>query len=225
MGAKSTNEIVLFQLLSNDSVCSECNEGILRGNLLRKEEEKGLCMSCAELDHLVFLPSGDTALTRRAGRHTGARIIVVRFARARRRYERQGILVTEGALERAESECLDDADARARARERAAERRANLDQEYVKKFARHVRERYPRCPKGEETRIAEHACRKYSNRVGRSAGAKEFETNKIDLAIRAHIRHRHTNYDQIIFRTSDRSYARGAVAEAIAEIMNEWARA
>jgi len=37
----------------------------------------------------------------------------VRFSRARRRYERQGVLVDEAALARAEAECLSDADARA----------------------------------------------------------------------------------------------------------------
>jgi hypothetical protein len=34
--------------------------------------------------------------------------VVVRFSRARKRYERQGILVEEAALEQAEAQCLDD---------------------------------------------------------------------------------------------------------------------
>ena len=84
-----------------------------------------LCMACAEMDHLVFLPSGDAALTRRARRGSGLSAVVVRFSRARGRYERQGILVEEAALEQAEAECLADEPARARRREREpAEERA-----------------------------------------------------------------------------------------------------
>ena len=30
------------------------------------EEKRALCLSCADLDHLLFLPAGDAALTRRS---------------------------------------------------------------------------------------------------------------------------------------------------------------
>ena len=84
-------------------------------------------MACADLDHLVFLPAGDTALTRRARQHSGLSPVVVNFSRARRRYERQGVLLEEDALLRAEAECLADADTRATQRRRAEERRKRLD--------------------------------------------------------------------------------------------------
>ena len=63
-------------------------------------------------DHLVFLPRGDAALTRRASKYSTLRAVVVRFSRSRERYERQGLLVEEAALTRAEQECLSDAEAR-----------------------------------------------------------------------------------------------------------------
>jgi hypothetical protein len=63
-------------------------------------------MTCAELDHLVFLPAGDAALTRRAKRGSELSAVVVRFSRSRRRYERQGVLVEPDALERAQSESV-----------------------------------------------------------------------------------------------------------------------
>src|SRR5947208_2691724 len=66
----------------------------------------------------------------------------------------------------------DDADARARAREREAQRRSEMDREYVDRFARRMRELFPRCPPGVDLAIAQHACLKYSGRVGRSAAAK-----------------------------------------------------
>ena len=61
--------------------------------------------------------------------------MVLKWSRARKRYERQGLLVELGALETAEQECLDDNEARMRRRERAAERREELDRQYVERFA------------------------------------------------------------------------------------------
>jgi hypothetical protein len=45
---------------------------------------------------------------------------------------------------------------------------------FVRAFATAIRANYPGCPAPEATEIAEHACRKYSGRVGRTAAAKEF---------------------------------------------------
>ncbi len=89
------------------------------------------------------------------------------WSRARKRYERQGLLVEEAALAQAEQECLADSELRARRQEREVARRAELDRHYVEKFAGQVRELFPGCPVGREVAIAEHACLKYSGRVGR----------------------------------------------------------
>src|SRR5450755_1565563 len=95
-------------------------------------------MSCADMGHLVFLPTRDAALTRRAKSASRLAAIVVRFSRPRGRYERQGILVEEGALERAEVECLADEDSRARRRERDALRRADEDVELRARMAQEI---------------------------------------------------------------------------------------
>ena len=47
---------VVFSIL-NSSVCSECGAELGRGSFLRMEKQKPLCTECADLDHLVFLPS------------------------------------------------------------------------------------------------------------------------------------------------------------------------
>ncbi|HXM50194.1 MAG TPA: DUF2293 domain-containing protein, partial [Pyrinomonadaceae bacterium] len=70
--------------------------------------------------------------------------------------------------------------------------------------------------------IAEHACRKYSGRVGRSAAAKSLDENAILLAVIAHIRHRETNYDELLGRGWERSDARSAVADHIDEVLSRW---
>jgi hypothetical protein len=101
-------------------------------------------------------------------------------------------LVEESALMRAEQECLSDAEARQLARQRAADQRQQLDAEYVEKFARRVGDLFPQCPCDEQRAIAEHACQKYSGRVGRSAAAKALEGSAVELAVHAHVRHAHT---------------------------------
>src|SRR5215216_3435662 len=102
--APKTADIVVLEIL-RDSVCSECGDELGRGRWLRLERERPLCMSCADLAHLVFLPSGDAALTRRASRYSALKAVIVRFSRSRGRYERQGLLVEESALAQAEQEC------------------------------------------------------------------------------------------------------------------------
>jgi hypothetical protein len=99
----------------NPWTCTGCGGP---GSLLFMEGAEPLCMGCADLDHPVFLPAGDAALSRRARKASRLAAVVDRFSRSRKRYERQGILVEEGALEQAEAQCLADEEARARRRER-----------------------------------------------------------------------------------------------------------
>ena len=114
-------EAVVFRII-RDSQCSECGVEIDRNSFLSMEANQPLCLSCARLDDLEFLPSGDAALTRRSGKYSRRVAVVVRFSRSRGRYERQGILVEPSAIERAERECVEDADERAAAREQGAKR-------------------------------------------------------------------------------------------------------
>lgn len=186
------------------------------------EGERPLCLACADLDHLVFLARGDTALTRRASKYSTLRAVVVRFSRARKRYERQGVLVEEPALEQAERECLADAEARKRARERAAERREDIDERYVSEFGERLGELFPGCPAPERRAIADHACRKHSGRIGRSAAARRFDPDAIDRAVRAHVRHRYTRYDELLVQGRDRGDARASVRAAVDEVVEQW---
>jgi hypothetical protein len=132
------------------------------------------------------------------------------------------VLVEEPALERAEQECLADADARRLARERAAERRQEIDEQYVEAFARRIGELFPGSPPAERRQIAEHACLKHSGRVGRSAAAKAFEEEAVTLAVRAHVRHTHTPYDSLLGRGYDRADARQQVAGLVERQLDAW---
>ncbi len=219
---EQTTELKVFITTTIPS-CSECGEELGRGAWITLVENKGaLCLSCADLEHLTFLPSGDSALTRRARKHSTLSAVVLKWSRTRKRYERQGLLVEAQGLEEAEQECLADSDARARRREREAARRGELDQEYVERFADCVRELFPRCPAGRETTIAEHACLKYSGRVGRSAAAKSLDAKAVRLAVIAHIRHAETQYDSLLARGYERQEARARVEETIDRVLSRW---
>lgn len=208
---------------NRESICEECHENLRHHAWITLEKNKGaFCLSCADLDHLVFLPAGDAALTRRARKHSELSALVLKWSSARKRYERQGLLVEEEALERAEKECLADKEARERQRKRGELYRAQLDQKYIEQFALRVREVYPGCPSQREFKIAEHACQKYSGRIGRSAAAKSFDEEAIRLAVIAHIRHNETAYDSLLNQGYDRFHARSIVQNAVNRIMTIW---
>ncbi|MFH0947426.1 MAG: DUF2293 domain-containing protein [Elusimicrobiota bacterium] len=124
--------------------------------------------------------------------------------------------------QKAMEECLADAELRKRRQELADIKREGLDKEYVGKFAQKIREIFPGCPANEEIKIAEYSCQKYSDRVGRSAMAKELDQEAIILAVRAHIRHQYTNYDELLFKLQNRSLARNEVADQVEKIIDKW---
>ncbi len=204
------------------AICDDCRAELPAGGLIGLKGGAAYCLACADLDHLVFLPRGDTALTRRAAKHSGLSAVVVRWSSARRRYERQGLLVEEEALQRAEAECLVDADRREAQRQRAVAARARQDERFVAEFARAIRRRYPGCAPDVAQAIARHACARYSGRVGRTAAARAFSEDTIDLAVRAHVRHRHTSYDELLMKGWDRGEARQAVRATTDEVMAGW---
>ncbi|MES1186355.1 MAG: DUF2293 domain-containing protein [Myxococcales bacterium] len=217
-----TPEIKVF-ISNRDGTCSDCGAALGHSSWIHLDQTKGAaCLPCADLDHLEFLPPGDAALTRRAKQASTLWAVVLKWSRSRKRYERQGLLVEQSALEAAEAACLGDAPARAAQALRRAEQELIADKSYVAKFAEEIRKRYPGCPAGREHSIAEHACRKYSARVGRTAAAKALDADAIDLAVRAHIRHAETQYDRLLARGADRHEARRTIAALVDEVARRW---
>jgi len=203
-----------------DFTCSVC--GAESGGLLIMENGGPVCMACADMDHLVFLPAGDAALTRRAKAASGLWAVVVRFARARRRYERQGLLVEEDALAQAEASCLADQEVRARRRVREAARRADSDRDLQKRMADEIQRLFPGCPPARAQRIAAHAAARGSGRVGRSAAGRGLDPRAIELAVVASVRHEDTGYDELLMQGLDREAARAQVRERVFETIDAW---
>ncbi len=218
-------ELVVFEKVSHEGNCSECGVELWKGNLLLMEKGQPLCLTCADLDRLVFLPAGNAALSRRARKASPLSAVVVRFSRARKRYERQGLLVTEEALAKAEQECAADAPERAAARGHAALARQEEDEEFVTALTRAILGQYPRCPPDEARRIAAHTGRRSSGRIGRSPAGRELDPRAVDLAVMAHIRHEHTEYDALLMRGTERLDARTLVREEIERVLAKWSSA
>jgi hypothetical protein len=214
-------ELVVVSPLE-DFTCSICGTEST-GLLIMESEPPGpLCMDCAEMDHLVFLPAGNAALTRRA--KAGSRLsgVVVRFSRSRRRYERQGILVEEGALERAEADCLADEDARARRRERDATRREEQDLDLQERMADEITRLFPGCPPERAQQIARHAAARGSGRVGRTAAGRALDPHALELALAASVRHQDTRYDELLMSGTDRNAARAEVHDSVMGLLDAW---
>ena len=131
-------------------------------------------------------------------------------------------MVEAQGLVKAEEECLADGEVRARQREREAIRREEVDSKYVEEFAARVRELFRGCPTGREREMAEHACLKYSGRIGRSASAKAMDEAAVRLAVIAHVRHQETKYDELLTKGHERWQARAAVEEAVDRVLRKW---
>jgi hypothetical protein len=216
--AKPPDLVVIMPV--KDWVCTRCTG---TGDLLTMDDAGPLCMTCADLDHLVFLGAGDAALTRRAKKASVLSAVVVRWSRSRKRYERQGILVEEAALEQAELECLADEDARMRRRERDRERRADEDVELQARMAAQIARLFPRCPPERAKAIARHTALRGSGRVGRSAAGRALDEQAIILAVVASVRHEDTGYDSLLMSGVPRDVARDRIRPDIDRALASWA--
>lgn len=211
--------LVVIQALRKKH-CAECRSGPLA--LLVLEGGAPRCLDCADLGHLVFLPRGDTALTRRSREESALSAVVVRFNRRKSRYERQGVLVEEAALARAEARCLADAEARRRRRMRDAQRRTAEDARFTDAFAAEIRRLFPGCPAERARAIAAYASARGSGRVGRSAAGRALSEAAVTSAVVASVRHLDTPYDQMLMTGVPRHEARRLIAGPVAAMLQGW---
>ncbi|MEV7615453.1 DUF2293 domain-containing protein [Streptomyces sp. NPDC089799] len=211
--------LVVFESLKQIH-CAECRRGPLP-HLLRASGVPR-CLYCARLGHLVYLPRGDAALTRRARLGSSQSAVVVRFNKRRRRYERQGLLVEPAALAHAERTCRADAEVRARQRDRARRRRAAEDVRFTAAFAAEILRLFPGCPADRALAIATHASVRGSGRVGRTAAGRALDEPAVSVAVRAAVRHDDTEYDQLLLAGVPRFRARARLAPRIDAILDAW---
>ena len=218
------DDLVALVAVARDIVCTECGAAVEPGDFMTMEGGRPLCLACSDMDHLEFLPSGDVALTRRAKKYSPLSAVVLRFNRSRKRYERQGLLVTPDALTRAEDECIADAGERAARRQAAAAARGVVDRRFAAAFCKVIHSEFPACPTEAATAIAAHASVRGSGRVGRSAAGQSLDPQAVRAAVIAHIRHVHTDYDALLMQGVARRAARDRIQARVQEVVDTWSR-
>jgi hypothetical protein len=214
-------DLVVIQALTAFT-CAAC--GRTDADLLIMEEAGPTCLTCADLDHLVFLPAGDATLTRRARKASRLSAVVVRFNRSRKRYERQGLLVEEAAVEEAEQQCLSDEEARAARRERERQRREVTDERFQQELAEHIGRLFPGCPPPRAAAISRHTGTRGSGRVGRSAAGRALDPDAVTRAVVAAVRHEETAYDELLMAGVPRERAREQIRDDIDRVLARWRR-
>lgn len=194
------------KLLSIDHAweCGTCGE---TRELLLKDTAGGICLECVGLAHLVYLPSGDAALTRRTKKASRLTAGVVRWNSRYARYERHGTLTEQRAIEQAARECLQDNATRLI--------QADLRGEIVDG----LRTQFPGCPPARADAIAYYAAVRGSRRRTRS---RTSDPDSIRRAVACSVRHIDTDYDDLLLSAVDPREARATVQDRVDDILNAW---
>jgi hypothetical protein len=190
----------------------ECGTCGVSGGLILKAKSGGICLDCAGLGHLVFLPAGDAALTRRARKASPQSAVVVRNNRTRQRFERQGILAGNAAIEFAALQCRDEADPDAR-----GERETFRDD-----IAAVIRTQFPGCPVARADAIAYHHALRFSGRAGRGDSERALAPETIRAAVTGSVRHVDTDYDELLKSGVAQADAGRRVTGRIHDILRTW---
>jgi hypothetical protein len=83
-----------------------------------------------------------------------------------------------------------------------------------------LHDRFPKIPGDEAEMVLKHGFKKNSGRVGRTSLVPL--SQKVVLAVIAHVRHKHTKYNEILERGDERKDARRAVRKQIEMILRRW---
>jgi hypothetical protein len=83
---------------------------------------------------------------------------------------------------------------------------------------------FPGCPPRDVAEIAAHTAARGSGRVGRTAAGRSMDEGALTAAVAAAIRHRRTNYDELLALGLDRDAARERVRDQVEEILADWRR-
>jgi hypothetical protein len=90
----------------------------------------------------------------------------------------------------------------------------------IAKAAADLDVQFPKMPKSEKELALKHGFKKHSGRVGRTAQIPL--SKKVLLAVIAHVRHKHTDYDALLRDGKERGAARKATWKRIEHVMGGW---
>ena len=83
-----------------------------------------------------------------------------------------------------------------------------------------LHEKFPNMPEDEAKMVLKHGFKKNSGRVGRTSLIPL--SQKVVLAVIAHVRHKHTEYNMILERGVERKEARRVVRKQIEIVLRRW---
>lgn len=69
--------------------------------------------------------------------------------------------------------------------------------------------------------VSDSACAECGEELSRGRMLR-LERQAIDLAVRAHVRHEHTRYDELLIKECERHEARSAVAGEVDDVLERW---
>jgi hypothetical protein len=102
-------------------------------------------------------------------------------------------------------------------RRAAVQKRDNAD---LTKASTELLAQFPNIPTASKELVLKHSFKKHSGRVGRTASISL--AKKVTLAVIAHIRHKHTDYDSLLRAGEVRDAARKLTWKKIEDVMNQW---
>jgi hypothetical protein len=141
MNPPADSDAILVFPSQGEGDCPYCAAPLQDSAFVTFKNDAIACVKCGGLENLEFLPSGNTALTRRANALSAFKYVVLKFSRARKRYERQGILAGPEILDQARRECEADEAARESKRQASAARREKQETTHLAAhaFRAHIR--------------------------------------------------------------------------------------
>ena len=96
--SKEADRIVY--ILRRETQCGRCQRELWQKEFICLTGGEAICLDCAGIAHLEYLPVGDPAVTRRATKYSDLHVVVMKKSPARKRSERQGVLVEAEAIRR-----------------------------------------------------------------------------------------------------------------------------
>jgi hypothetical protein len=168
----------------------------------------------------VEIPPGDPYLTRKIKEL--AEVVYVRMVKRKELglSVRVGLLAPEPVVREALFEAERTRDERERKNARSQVYRKQKEEKKQREMIRRIKGIYSDMPEGEGEIIVAHAFEVGSGRVGRTTTVSEEQ--KIELAVKAHIRHVHTEYDSLIAAGLDRETARDQVRDEVEGLHIKW---
>ncbi|KAK7431435.1 hypothetical protein QQZ08_001925 [Neonectria magnoliae] len=105
-------------------------------------------------------------------------------------------------------------------RDRRQDKVRRRDEATEKEFETAIRKLFPHIPEEDIQKTIKRALEKRSGRVGRT-GLLDLD-QKVQLAVAAHVRHSHTEYDKLIRGKMNRKRARNAINSQATQILSRW---